>query len=119
MVDCVVCRYWSERLEESRTHGRVKRALKQERRLMVALRTHQFGACARRFPDLLRDLVKQELDLPDKAFDLSDPARARILIDSRYEELGSVATYELALVTESSRNSRDDCGSCNIPGPWI
>lgn len=94
MVDCVVCRYWSERLEESRTHGRVKRALKQERRLMVALRAHQFGACARRFPDLLRDLVKQELDLPDKAFDFYDPARARILVASRYEEFEPVPTHE-------------------------
>ena len=64
MVDCMVCRYWSERLEETRTLGRAKRARKQQRRLMVTLRTHQIGACARSFPDLLRDLVKQELGLP-------------------------------------------------------
>lgn len=94
MVDCVVCRYWSERLEETRTHGRAKRARKQERHLMVTLRTHQFGACARTFPDLLRDLVKQELELPDKAPGFFDPARAPILTDSRYDEVGRVPTYE-------------------------
>ena len=93
MLDCVVCRYWSERLEEIRTHGRAKRALKQERRLMVVLRTHQFGACARRFPDLLRDLVKQQLELPDKAPGSCDPARARILTDSRCDEVGAALTY--------------------------
>ena len=93
MVDCVVCRYWSERLEETRTHGRAESALKQERRLMVALRTHQVGACARRFPDLLRDLVKQELELPDRAPGRFDPARARILTDGRYDEFGVVPTY--------------------------
>jgi hypothetical protein len=59
MFDCVVCRYWSERLEEAGTHSRAKSALKQERSLMVALRLHQSGACAYRFPDLLSDLVKQ------------------------------------------------------------
>jgi hypothetical protein len=92
MVDCMVCRYWSERLEETRTHGRAKRARKQERRLMVTLRTHQFGACARRFPDLLRDLVN--LELPDKAPGVCDPSRARILMDSQYDEFGVVPTYE-------------------------
>jgi hypothetical protein len=93
MVDCVVCRYWSERLEETRTHGCAKRALKQERRLMVALRTHQFGACARKFPDLLRDLVKEELGLSDKAPVFCDPARARILTDGPFYEVGAVPTY--------------------------
>jgi len=83
MVDCVVCRYWSECLDETRTRGRAERALKRERRLMVALRTHQLGACARRFPDLLRDLVKQDLELPDKAPGFCDFARVRILADSR------------------------------------
>ena len=62
MVDCAVCRYWYERIEETRTHYRAKRALKQERRLMVALRTHQFGACARRFPELFGDLIEQRLE---------------------------------------------------------
>jgi hypothetical protein len=93
MVDCVVCRYWSERLDEARTHGRSKSALKHERRLMAALRTHQFGACARRFPDLLRDLVKQELELPDKTPGFFDPARTPILTDSRCDEFGAVPTY--------------------------
>ncbi len=92
MVDCVVCRYWSERLEETRTHRGGKSALKTERRLMTALRTHQFGACACRFPDLLRDLVN--LELPDKAPNVCDPARARIPMDSRYDEFGVVPTYE-------------------------
>jgi hypothetical protein len=46
---------------------------------MAALRKHQFGACARRFPDLLRDLVEQELELPDMAPGSCDPALARIL----------------------------------------
>jgi hypothetical protein len=88
MVDCVVCRYWSERLEEARTHGRIDSAFKQERRLKVALRTHQFGACARRFPDLLRDLVKEDLELPDNSSGSCDPARARILIDDPVDEVG-------------------------------
>jgi hypothetical protein len=94
MVDCVVCRYWSERLEEIRTHSRAKPAVKQERRLIVALRTHQFGACARRFPDLLGDLVNQELEAPDKASGACDPALARILAKSRFDEVGAVPTYE-------------------------
>src|SRR5580693_9407753 len=88
MSDCVVCRYWSERLEETRTHGRPKRTVKQERRLMVTLRIHQFGACARRLPDLLRDLVMEELELPDKAPGSCDPARGRILADVRCGVLG-------------------------------
>jgi hypothetical protein len=93
MVDCAVCRYWSERLEEARTHSSAERALNQERRLMEALRTHQFGACARRFPDLLRDLVKEELELPDKATGSCDPVRSRILVDSRPAEMGAAPTY--------------------------
>jgi hypothetical protein len=93
MVDCVVCRYWSERIEEARIHGRAKHALKQSRRLMATLRTHQFGACARRLPDLLRDLVNEELELPDKAPGSCDPARARILTDVSFDEVGAVPTY--------------------------
>jgi sirohydrochlorin ferrochelatase len=91
MVNCVVCRYWSERLEETRTHRRGKNALEEERRLMVALRTHQIGACACRLPDLLKDLAKQEL--PDKAHTFCDPARARIFVDGRGDELGVVPTF--------------------------
>ena len=93
MVDCVVCRYWSERLEEARTHTRDERALKQERLLTAALQKHQSGACARRFPDLLRDLVKEELDLQGKATGSCDPARARILTDVPFDEVGAVPTY--------------------------
>jgi len=94
LVDCVVCRYWSDRLEETRTHGGAESALKQERRLTVALQRHQIGACARRFPDLLRELVKHELELPDKALGSCDPARARILTDLQCSGLGAVPTYE-------------------------
>jgi hypothetical protein len=93
MADCAVCQYWTERLEETRTHGLDKSAIKQERRLMVALRTHQFGACARRFPKLLRDLVKQEPELPDIAPGSCDPARARTLIHGLGDEVGAVAIY--------------------------
>lgn len=94
MFDCVVCRYWSERLVEARTHGGDKNALEHERSLMAALRTHQSGACARRFPDLLRDLVKQQPELPVRVRRICDPARARILTDSRYGEFEVMATCE-------------------------
>ena len=67
MVDCVVCRYWSERLEDTRKCGQSKRTVKQARRLMVVLRSHQSGACGHRFPELLLDLVKQDQELPDEA----------------------------------------------------
>jgi hypothetical protein len=76
MVDCVVCQYWSERIEEARTHGCAKPALKQLRRLMVTLQRHQFGACARRFPDLLRDLVQLELEIPNESPGAFDPGVA-------------------------------------------
>ena len=82
MVGCVVCQYWSERLEETRTHGREEGDFEQEGPLMVALRTHQFGACALRFPDLLSHLVNQELDPQDTAPGSCDLGRARILTDS-------------------------------------
>jgi hypothetical protein len=93
MVDCAVCRYWSERLEETRTDNDAESAPKQERRLMAALRRHQIGACARRFPDLLRDLVEHWPDLPEKAPGSCDPARARILTDNRFDEFGKVPIY--------------------------
>jgi hypothetical protein len=73
MVDCVVCRYWSERLEETRTHGGAKSALEQEIRLMVTLRTHQFGVWARRFPYLPRYRVKRELEVPNRTPGFCDP----------------------------------------------
>jgi hypothetical protein len=66
---------------------------------MVALRSHQFGACASRFPDLLRDLVKRERELPGKPPALFDPARARILMDNRCDEFGVVPAYEWQLIT--------------------
>lgn len=93
MVNCVVCRYWSERLEETRTHHPSKSALELQRRLTTALRTHQEGACASRFPDLLRDITKQEPGPPDKALGSCDPARARILVHGRYDELAVTPTY--------------------------
>lgn len=79
MVDCIVCRYWSERLEEARAHRRSKRARKQENCAVAALRTHQDGACASRFPDLLKNLVKHELMPTDNAPSVCDPVRVRIL----------------------------------------
>jgi hypothetical protein len=51
MVDCVVCQYWSERLEEIRAHGDY--TVKEETRLIAELKRHQCGACACRFPTLL------------------------------------------------------------------
>jgi hypothetical protein len=54
MVDCVVCQYWSWRLEETRARG--NNALKEETRLIATLRRHQCGACACRFPDRLEIL---------------------------------------------------------------
>jgi hypothetical protein len=94
MVDCAVCRYWYERIEETRTHYRAKRALKQERRLMVALRTHQFGACARRFPELFGDLIEQRLEMSDDAPGVCDPLCVRILSDSRCDEFAAVPIYQ-------------------------
>ena len=92
MVDCVVCQYWSERLEETRARG--KNALKEETRLISALRRHQCGACACRFPDLLRDLVKQELELPDIAPFFCGPGRAPMLADNLPQEFGALPIYQ-------------------------
>ena len=79
MVDCIVCRYWSERLEEARARRRSKGTRKEENCLVAALRTHQRGACASRFPDLLKDLVKHEPKPKHNAPSLCDPVRVRIL----------------------------------------
>jgi hypothetical protein len=57
MVDCVVCQYWSERIEETRIRG--KNTLQEEARLIATLRRPQRGSCACRFPDLLRDLASR------------------------------------------------------------
>jgi hypothetical protein len=100
MVDCVVCRYWFERLEETRTHRRGNNAPEEERHLMVTLRAHQVGACACRLPDLLKDLAKRELELPDKAHKVCDPARARILVDGQGDELGVAQHYGSNNLTE-------------------
>lgn len=94
MVDCVVCGYWTERLKETRAHSLEKATAEQENRLMVALRTHQFGACARRFPGLLRELVKEKVELPGNSPDPSDLARVRILVGGPWNDLGAVPTYD-------------------------
>jgi hypothetical protein len=88
MVDCVVWQYWSERLEEIRARG--TNAPKEETRLIATLRKHQCGACACRFPDILRDLVKQELDLPDLAPVFCGPGPTPMLADSMLVEFGTV-----------------------------
>jgi hypothetical protein len=79
MVDCVVCRYWSERLEEARRHRHSKRARNEEKRVIAALQMHQGGACACRFPDILKDLAKHLVEMQDQNPGLQDPLRVRIL----------------------------------------
>ena len=95
MVDCIVCRYWSERLEGARRNRRSKRAPNEEKRAIAALRTHQCGACACRFPGLLKDLVKHEIELPGKTRRPLDPVRVRILAASMSHEFGLVSTSDL------------------------
>ena len=95
MADCVVCQYWSERLRETRTHTQGKSASEEEKRLVTALRTHQFGACASRFPNLLKDLIDPELGLADESPELCDPLRVRILAASQRDEFGMLSTLEL------------------------
>jgi len=79
MVNCVVCRYWSERLRETRAHRRSKELYGEERCLIAALRTHQVGACACRFPKLLKSLVAQEQPVQRRTSGICDPMRIRIL----------------------------------------
>jgi hypothetical protein len=79
MINCVVCRYWSERLEQARSLRHGKRMHEREKRVFAALRAHQRGACACRFPDLLKDLVKREPEPPKKASGFCDPLRIRVL----------------------------------------
>jgi hypothetical protein len=88
MIDCVICQYWSERLEETRMHVHGTNASEEEKRLLAAFTSHQFGACACKFPDLLRDLAKTEPATPE----LCDPLRVRILAGSLEEEFAAVAT---------------------------
>jgi hypothetical protein len=91
VVDCVICRYWSERLEEARLHAHGTNASKEEKRLSAAFRSHQFGACACKFPDLLRDLVKPE----PATTEFCDPLRVRILAGNLEDEFAAVATLGL------------------------
>lgn len=92
MVDCVVCQYWSERLEGIRAHGDY--TVKEETRLIAELKRHQCGACACRFPTLLRDLVKEELELPDMTPVFSVPGRAPTLTNSLPQELEVPPIYQ-------------------------
>lgn len=56
-LECVVCQYWSDRIEEAwRQH---RNALTKARRLQRLLKDHQRrGACARRLPTILTDLKR-------------------------------------------------------------
>jgi hypothetical protein len=79
VINCVVCRYWSERLEEARKYRHSKGVPDEEKRVIAILQMHQGGACACRFPDLLKDLAKHEVQVPDKTPGVHDPLRVRIL----------------------------------------
>ena len=59
IIDCVVCHYWSERLEMTRAHPlSTLCAFEEEKRLIAVLKGHQsYGACARRLPHLLDMLL--------------------------------------------------------------
>jgi hypothetical protein len=58
-IDCVVCHYWSERLEMTRAHPlSTLGAFEEEKRLIAVLKGHQsYGACARRLPHVLNMLL--------------------------------------------------------------
>jgi hypothetical protein len=92
MVDCVVCLYWSERLEETRQ--RPENTFTEQARLIAALRRHQCGACASRFPDFLRDLVKQEVELPDLAPEFCGSGPVPRLADTSPQEFEAPPTYQ-------------------------
>lgn len=54
-LECVVCQYWSERVEEAWRQR--QNAMTKARRLQRLLKEHQKrGACARRLPTILTDL---------------------------------------------------------------
>jgi len=54
-LECIVCQYWSERIEEALRQR--KNALTNASRLQGLLKEHQkCGACARRLPAILTDL---------------------------------------------------------------
>ena len=93
MINCVVCRYWSERLEQAKSHRHGKRMNESEKHVFAALRAHQRGACACRFPDLLKHLVKREPKLPKKAPGFCDPLRIRVLAGAM-SGVGQMPAYE-------------------------
>jgi hypothetical protein len=59
IIDCVVCHYWSERLEMTRVHLLSTLGdFEEEKRLIEVLKGHQsYGACARRLPHILDMLL--------------------------------------------------------------
>ena len=59
MIDCIVCQYWSERLENMRIRSELVGLTQVDIRCVrAALRDHQVhGACALRYPSLLPDLI--------------------------------------------------------------
>jgi len=94
MINCVVCRYWSERLEQAKSHRHGKRMNESEKHVFAALRAHQRGACACRFPDLLKHLVKREPKLPKKAPGFCDPLRIRVLAGAMSGVFGQMPAHE-------------------------
>jgi hypothetical protein len=94
MIDCVVCRYWSERLEQARSQRHGKRMHESEKRVFEALRAHQRGACACRLPKLLKDLARREPELPKKASGFCDPLRIRVLAGAMSGDFGRVLAHE-------------------------
>ena len=67
MIDCIVCHYWSERLEDTRSRRSTLNVRDEERQLIAVLRGHQReGACATRLPRLLPHLVKRAILLSDE-----------------------------------------------------
>lgn len=58
-LECIVCQYWSERIEEA--WGQSRNALTEAHRLQHLLKEHQNrGACARRLPTILTDLKQAQ-----------------------------------------------------------
>ena len=54
-LECIVCQYWSERIEEAWRQR--QNDLTEAPRLQLLLKEHQkWGACARRMPAILTDL---------------------------------------------------------------
>ena len=93
MIDCIVCRYWSERLEKAKAPRRGKGARKEEKCVIASLRRHQRGACACKFPDLLKDLVKHEREQAHKIRSVCDPLRVRVLAPSLFDKVGQEPVY--------------------------